>query len=469
MLNGANMTNEILEALLKVIDEGIHVIDMDGMTIFYNEIAASHDGMEPVEVIGKHVLESFPSLNKDTSTLLQVIRSGKPIYNKSQTYMNLHARTIDTVNTTLPIHIDGKLVGAVEVAKDLSKMRKISERLMELEDRHRRPKPKKGTDAVFHFDDLITVNKEFRDIISQAKKAAGSSSSVLVHGESGAGKELFVQGIHNASHRRDSPFIAQNCAALPDSLLESLLFGTVKGSYTGAVDRPGLFESASGGTLFLDEIQSMSPALQSKLLRVLEDGAVRRVGAMKTVSVDVRLIAATNIEPEEAVRKGILRMDLYYRLNVLPFRLPPLRERKEDIPLLSGHFIKQFNNRLLKRVDGMTSELKKALEEHPWKGNVRELKHCIEYMMNVTESDELDVVDLPAYFRETRSRPGGKLKPLRIALMETEKDMIGKALSKTGGNVLKAAEILQVPRQTLQYKMKKHDFPAAPLEKNFSS
>ena len=218
----------------------------------------------------------------------------------------------------------------------------------------------------------------------------------------------------------------------------------------------------------MDEIQSMSPALQSKLLRVLEDGVVRRVGAMKTVSVDVRLIAATNIEPEEAVRKGILRMDLYYRLNVLPFRLPPLRERREDIPVLSAHFIEQFNNRLLKRVDGMTNRLTKALEEHPWKGNVRELKHCIEYMMNVAESNELDVADLPAYFREGRSRQEGKLQPLRVALMEAEKDMIKKALDKTGGNVLKAAEILQVPRQTLQYKIKKHEFPAAPLEKTLS-
>ena len=468
MLNGIHMTNEILEALLKVIDEGIHVIDMEGITILYNEIAASHDGMEPAEVIGRHVLESFPSLDKDTSTLLQVIKSGKPIYNKSQTYLNMHARTIDTVNTTLPIHIDGKLAGAVEVAKDLSKMRKISERLMELEDRQKRPKPKKGTDAIFLFDDLITVNREFRAIISQAKKAAGSSSSVLVHGESGAGKELFVQGIHNASNRRNKPFIAQNCAALPDSLLESLLFGTAKGSYTGAVDRPGLFESASGGTLFLDEIQSMSPALQSKLLRVLEDGVVRRVGATKTASVDVRLIAATNIDPEEAVRKGILRMDLYYRLNVLPFRLPPLRERKEDIPVLSAHFIEQFNARLLKKVDGMTNSLTQALLEHPWKGNVRELKHCIEYMMNVADSHELDVGDLPAYFLERRNKPGGELPPLRIALMEAEKDMIKKALNKTGGNVLKAAEILQVPRQTLQYKIKKH-FPAEVLEKNLSS
>ena len=193
---------------------------------------------------------------------------------------------------------------------------------------------------MYTFDDLLTTNQEFKQLILQGKKAARSSSSVLVYGESGVGKELFVQSIHNESNRKNSPFIAQNCAALPESLLEALIFGTAKGSYTGAVERQGLFELANGGTLFLDELQSMPIELQAKLLRVLEDGVVRRIGGTKSTVVDVRVITAMNIAPENAIEENKLRPDLYYRLNVLSYELPPLRKRQEDILLLAESFFK---------------------------------------------------------------------------------------------------------------------------------
>ncbi|WP_272867242.1 sigma-54 interaction domain-containing protein [Bacillus massiliigorillae] len=457
MLEKDVVTKELMEALLKVIDEGIHVIDLSGKTILYNKVAASLDSMKAEEVIGKHLLRVFPSLTKKTSTLLSVIESGQAIYHKQQTYANIHGATIDTINTTLPIFVDRKLVGAVEIAKDISELRKLSERLIDLEKQNAPDIPlrKRGTGAFYHFHDIKTDNETFMNIIEMAKKASKSSSSILVFGESGSGKELFVQGVHNASPRKKGPFIAQNCAALPEALLESILFGTAKGSYTGAIDRPGLFELANGGTLFLDEIQSMSMSLQTALLRVIEDGVIRRVGATKNVAVDVRVIAAMNIHPEQALNENVLRLDLYYRLNVLSFQLPPLRERKEDILLLANYFIQGFNKSFQLKVLGMTKELEFQLLQHTWPGNVRELKHCIEYMMNVSDSSILQVQDLPVFFNQrSHERKSSTIPPLREALKEKEKQLLEMALQQTEGNVLKAAQLLQIPRQTLQYKLK---------------
>ena len=455
MSEKARISNEILEAIIKVIDEGIHVIDLKGKTIFYNDIAAAHDGMKVNEVIGKHVLEVFPSLTKESSTLLQVIESEKPLLDQSQTYVNVHGTTIDTVNTTVPIYVKSKLVGAVEVAKDFRQLRKLIERLLELEYR-RIPvtAKKKSTGAHYTFEHILTRDSQLQQVISQGKRAALSSSPILVYGESGTGKELFVQGVHNASVRRAKPFIAQNCAALPEALLESLLFGTAKGSYTGAVDRGGLFELADGGTLFLDEVQSMSHALQAKLLRVLEDGVIRRIGSTKSTVVNVRVVAAMNVHPEQALREELIRHDLFYRLNVLSFHLPPLRERRDDISLLAHHFMDYFKSTNPIQVEAFSEPLMKKLEMHSWPGNVRELKHCIEHMMNVCHSSILQLQDLPEFFTEKRRQLEDNIIPLRDALHSTEKRLIQQALQRTDGNVMKAAQLLKIPRQTLQYKIK---------------
>ncbi|WP_199484509.1 sigma-54 interaction domain-containing protein [Peribacillus glennii] len=453
-------TREVLEAILESIDEGIHVIDTKGITIFYNAVAASHDGMEISEVLGRPLLEAFPSLTRHSSTLMKVIKTGKPNSFKEQSYLNLHGKMIETMNSTLPIFVEGQLIGAVEIAKDISKLRLLSERLLDLKSTITKQK-KKGSDhngAKYTFGDILTDNPAFRYVIEQGKKAANSSSSVLVFGESGVGKELFIQSIHNASARRAGPFIAQNCAALPDTLLESILFGTAKGSYTGAIDRQGLFELAHEGTLFLDELQSMPIELQSKLLRVLEDGLVRRIGGTKSTSVDVRVVAAMNIHPEEALKQNKLRADLFYRLNVMSYKLPPLKDRKEDVLKLSSHFISLYNQVLGKTVKGLDANVKTAFLAHKWPGNVRELKHTIEYMMNVTEGTILTEKELPVFFNGY-SGAGNltALVPLREALKKTEEDLIRMALAQTNGNVLQASKILEIPRQTLQYKIRKSD------------
>src|SRR5699024_8683313 len=273
----------------------------------------------------------------------------------------------------------------------------------------------------------------------------------------GTGKELFVQSIHNASTRQSKPFIAQNCAAIPATLLESVLFGTVKGSYTGAMDRPGLFELAHGGTLFLDEINSMPLDLQAKLLRVLENGRVRRVGDVKEYTLHVRIITAMNEPAEKSIQESRLRRDLFYRLNVVHFHIPPLRERKDDISLLTNHFIKKFNFQFNKLVTGVSDEVLKKFHEFSWPGNVRELEHAIESAMNLVEEDILQKEHLPEHIMAT-SDENKKLSPtlsLKETLKQTETELIEQALKQTNHNVLQAAKLLKIPRQTLQYKIEK--------------
>lgn len=455
----SNVTEEILSAILKCIDEAIHVVNTEGITIFYNEVAAKHDGLGIGEVVGKPLLNVFPSLNNQSSTLLKVIETKKPIYNETQSFVNLHGRKIDTVNTTLPIFVQGELIGAVEIAKDYSQIKQLSERLVEMQKslKHRGGKAIKQQ-AGYTFSDLLTDNKHFMTVKKKAEKLAKSDSPILVYGESGTGKELFVQSIHNASSRAAGPFIAQNCAAIPENLLESILFGTSKGSYTGAVDRPGLFELANGGTLFLDELNSMPFDLQAKLLRVIEDGAVRRIGGSIVISVNVRVISAMNVYPTVAMEENQLRTDLFYRLNVLTFELMPLRQRKEDIFYLSDIFISQYNKRLRKQVSGLDEHVKAIFTKHPWPGNVRELKHTIEYMMNVCEANMLTGQDLPMMMKNIQPDSGEQTRTsfvLRENLKELEIQLINDALNASGGNVQKAAVLLDIPRQTLQYKIKK--------------
>lgn len=455
-------SSEVLSAILQGIDEGIHVVDINGKTIYYNEIAAKHDGMSVEEVLGKPLLTAFPSLSANTSTLFKVMKMNKPIYNRTQSYVNMHGSRIETINTTLPILVNGKIAGAVEIAKDYSRLKLLSERLLDLQGRmqHSPNKKKQNLSRVqYTFDHLLTVSSEMVNVKNEAKKLAKSDSSIVVFGESGCGKELFVQGIHHASLRANGPFIAQNCAAIPESLLEGILFGTSKGSYTGAVDRAGLFELADGGTLFLDEIHTMPIELQAKLLRVLEDGHVRRVGSTQSSIVDVRIIAAMNIHPQKALEERLIREDLFYRLNVLTFRLLPLRERKEDITYLTEHFIKLYNHSLNREITGATEEVLSFFNLYHWPGNVRELKHTIEYMMNVCEGELLTETELPVMLKFHYTKPKEQKEihslSLRESLQKLEKKLIDEALEQTDGNIMQAAKLLDIPRQTLQYKLQK--------------
>lgn len=455
----------IIEAIIENIDVGIHVVDDKGTTVLYNQAMADMEGLQINDVMGKSLLDIFPSLTTETSTLYRVLNTKKPIFDTKQSYLNKHGKQIKTINSTIPVKLTASKYGALEIAKDITKEQELSKQVEylqhELASKDLDDEKLKG----YTFKSLMGEDEKFQNSISIAKKAANSSSTVLIYGETGTGKELFAQSIHNESDRIDKPFIAQNCAALPETLLEGILFGTVKGSFTGAINRPGLFEQASGGTILLDEINSMGLQLQAKLLRVLQEGYVRRVGGLNEIPLDVRIIATTNEEPLELARKGLLRKDLYYRLNVIALNIPPLRERKKDIPSLVEHFIKKYNVRLKKDVWYLSNDVKEAFLHYDWPGNVRELENLIEGAMNMINKEHIIKPEHFSYeiynkmFSNIQNTYNVNLeedKSLDDILEEVERSLITNAMAECGGNISKSAEKLCIKRQTLQHKLKKY-------------
>jgi arginine utilization regulatory protein len=460
----------ILQALLPIVDEGIHVVDCRGVTMLYNRQAGLNEGLEPHEVIGRHLLEVFPSLKEHTSTLLKVLETGEPIVNQEQTFTNYKGLRVTTINSTWPIRdSQGALVGAAEISKDVTRVRELSEQVVDLraELLGKRQGQAARNQARYTLQDLVGRHARLEAVKEHALLAARGDSPVLVYGDTGTGKELLVHGIHHASPRRNGPLVAQNCAALPEGLLESILFGTVKGSFTGAEDRPGLFELAAGGTLYLDEINSMDLSLQAKLLRVLQDGRVRRVGDARERTVDVRVVASSNENPEEAVQARHLRQDLYYRLNVVYLELPPLRERQSDIPLLTEYFLSKHQGRLGAKVRTVSAQVEQFFHTYGWPGNVRELEHALEAALHVVRGDTLGLEHLPVHLQRAAASFGLKgeeqkapssvavrPKELRTTLAMAEREAVLGALQQAGWNLSEAARVLGLPRQTLQYRMK---------------
>jgi arginine utilization regulatory protein len=460
--------SENLKAIISCIDEGIHVVNTEGVTVYYNEKAAELDGLSVDEVLGRNILEVFPSLSEETSTLIKVLRTGEPILGKVQTFTNYKGSKITTLNSTIPLKQNGNIIGALEVSKDITRVKELSEKILDLQKElytTKGARPQRGIETGrFTVDDIIGEHPKMRELKDIVLKAARTSSSVLVYGSTGTGKELVVQAIHSASARRHMPFIAQNCAALPANLLEGILFGTVKGSFTDAKDRPGLFHLTDGGTLFLDEVNSMPPELQAKLLRVIEEGLVRRIGDVYSEKVDVRVMAALNTNPWDAVKNGSLRQDLFYRLNVVTIRVPDLREHIEDIPLLVNHFIRKYNIELDMQIKGMSPRAVEILKKYMWPGNVRELENAVESAMNIMEGDIIYPRHLPIHIRSQaaagRNKAGEKgILPLRRILEEREREVIMEALGMTGYNISQTAGLLKIPRQTLQYRIKKLRIP----------
>jgi arginine utilization regulatory protein len=450
----------IIDIILDNINNGVQAVDKDGALIFSNRSVAIQDDININESLGKHLLEVYPSLSSVSSTLLQVLKTGQAIYDFEQVYTTYKGKEIHTLNTTLPIIVDGKIMGAVEISKDITDVKALSEKVHILREKTlQKTADVIDDDAVYTFADILSVDPRMQRLKNRAMKAARSQMPLLVSGETGTGKELLVQAIHNASLKSEGPFIAQNCAALPATLLESILFGTQKGSFTGAMDRPGLFEIAHGGTLFLDEINSMPMELQAKLLRVLQEGKIRRVGDVRTRKVDVRVIAATNIDGQKAVKEGLLRQDLFYRLNTISLELLPLRQRKEDIMVLSKFFIQKFNDQLYLQVKGMTKKVEQLFTHYAWPGNVRELEYVIKGAMHILEGKTIRLTDLPKNMVQQPSLDQWSIKTEEMALIPAleavEKQMIEKTLERTQNNITQSAKQLGIPRQTLQYKIKK--------------
>jgi len=309
------------------------------------------------------------------------------------------------------------------------------------------------------FDDILAKSQKMLDIFRTITKIAEYKTTVLVAGESGVGKELVARAIHQRSTRRGGPFVAVNCGAIPENLLESELFGHKKGAFTDAVqDRRGLFEEADNGSLFLDEIGELPLALQVKLLRVLEEEKIRRVGDVRDIKIDVRIITATHRDLTAETKAGRFREDLFYRLNVLPILVPPLRDRREDIPLLIDHFVARNNVRLGTSIRGLDTESRRLLFEYPWPGNVRELENTIERAMVLAEGDQIVAQDLPDRLREARDPVQMQLASGELSVKKTmrivEEILIRRALQRTKGNRTRAAEVLEISHRALLYKIK---------------
>ncbi|WP_309090937.1 sigma 54-interacting transcriptional regulator [Domibacillus sp.] len=452
--------NALYEYIMDQVDVGIHAIDEEGKTIIYNRKMREIEAMDTQDVLHKNVLDVFMFPENQNSTLVRALQQGEETVNVKQTYFNNKGTEITTINHTFPFREKDEIRGAVEMAKDVTKI----ERLMRSSTRKE--------DTRFTFDSIIGKSDAIQEVIELSKRATRTSSYVLVVGETGTGKELFAQSIHNGSARASAPFISQNCAALPDNLIEGLLFGTTKGAFTGAIDSAGLFEQAEGGTLLLDEINSMNIHLQAKLLRVLQEKRVRRIGGTKDIPINVRIIATINEDPIDAIANDHLRKDLYYRLGVVTIFIPPLRERLDDIPLLIEQFITKYNALFDMKVLGVKPEVLDALNAYHWPGNVRELEHVIEASMNLLLDEEwIEYDHLPYHFRHKsmtsdQSAPVSKLASflngdeegtthLKDQLDAFEKYYIEHFLHKNQWSISRTAKQLGLSRQSLQYRLKK--------------
>ncbi|MDQ1146491.1 arginine utilization regulatory protein [Bacillus sp. SORGH_AS 510] len=446
--------------ILDEVDVGVHAVDETGKTIIYNKKMMQMESMDFHDVMDKNLLDVFMFKDDQSSTLVKALQEGKKTSNVKQTYFNNKGREITTINNTIPIYKEESLQGAVEIANDVTKLERLIKGNMS-----------KGSTR-YTFENIIGTSPAILEVKESAKRATRTSSYVLIVGDTGTGKELFAQSIHNASNRLSAPFISQNCAALPDNLIESLLFGTKRGAFTGAIDTPGLFEQANGGTLLLDEINSLNLNLQAKLLRVLQEKTIRRIGDTKDTPIDVRVIANMNEDPIDAIANNRLRKDLYYRLGVVTIFVPPLKDRKEDIPLLVEHFIEKYNERFQMNVKGLSDEVQLSFTEYDWHGNIRELEHIVEAAMNVMMDEEVIMYSHLPY--QYRSKMQLKERMMPLATVETfieedseitiplkdqmelfEKTYIEHVLNKHDFNISRAAKALGLSRQSLQYRMKK--------------
>ncbi len=453
--------------------DGITIINLDGEILFSAKLNSKFSNRKEREayqaLVGQNFFDVFENLNAKNSSMIRAMEVGLPVYVENQLLQTKGQEGIHISSLSIPIKSGRAVVGAIDLSMEEMTDGEEEPESVELTSEQipvgGAGKLKKQSVASFTMDDFIAVDEKMKNARDYIPVVAACDLPVMIYGETGTGKEVFAQSIHNASERRDKPFIAQNCAALPDTLLESILFGTSKGAFTGAMENKGLFELADGGTLFLDEINSMPLFLQSKLLRVLQDGSFRSLGGSETKRTNVKIIAATNVEPLEAIEKGQLRRDIYYRLSMMSIRIPPLRERKADI----GHFVKFYVNKhngtFHKQVQYVSKDLLKKLEEYDWPGNVRELEHVIVYGMSMVDETSalLQYKDIKGKLllekQADRKKTPESLEEvpklcssLREAVAAYEEKLIWQALEAAHGNISEAARILDVPRQTLQRK-----------------
>lgn len=432
------------------------ILDEKGRMVYISEAYAKNMGVSIEEALGRKITDII-----EDSRIPTVLKTGKPDLWDSY-YRNGNSFLVNR----MPIWDNGRIIGVVAQSVLTSEIesedmkQKLGGLIRELN--YYKEKHKQMSTPRSDLDSIISRSKVMEDLKETLRTVSGTRSSVLLSGESGTGKEVFAGALHNLSPRRNKPFIKLNCAAIPDTLLESELFGYEEGAFTGALKggKIGDFEAANGGTLFLDEVDSLSPNMQAKLLRAIQEREIKKVGSTKTIPIDVRFIFATNKDLYQLVREGKFREDFYYRINVISLRLPPLRERMEDILPLVNSFLKKFNRELDRNITGVTPEAMMMLERYHWPGNIRELENCIERAINYVTGSVIDAdhIDLP----QPSQGAGGDVGPgtvcctLKEAREHAEKMAIQRMLEVCGGNKKETAERLGIDRSILYDKIKRY-------------
>ena len=452
--------------------DGIIIVDQHGIIKYYNKQIQRIDDLTSKDALLKKVTEVYDLTEKD-SKIMQCLNSQEPSIDDVFIYRTCTGRIVNSIHSVFPLYKKQRLAGAVCFIRDY----KILEDTLFLATSQNKKVPISYS-TNFTFTDLIGQNSEFQDVINTAKMVSNTPSPVMLCGKTGTGKELFAKSIHNLSDRSKRRFTPVNCAAIPENLLEGILFGTSKGAFTGAIEKQGLFEATNGGTIFLDELNSMPIGLQAKILRVIQDKKIRRVGSLKETTVNLKVISSINEEPYKSISKGDLRPDLFYRLGVVFLKIPSLKERLDDIDVLIQHFIKKHNKLLGKRIRSISPDVKQQLIKYEWPGNIRELEHVIEGAMNIIESGNIiekkhlkdnfssfpvseDSESATEYLPEDQSintiKPRLYKKSKSSSTTDVqEKELIKEILLQTSGNITKTAAKLGISRQLLYYKLKKY-------------
>jgi PAS domain S-box-containing protein len=435
-----------VRTVMDSVADGVFTVDEDFRITSFNRAAERILGMPREQAIGQQCCEVFRAdICHEDCALRETLATGRQIIDKPVSILNSKAKRVPiSISTAVLKDNRGGLIGGVETFRDLSALELL----------------KKKIDQDYSYEDIISKNHRIQAIFNLLPDIAESDSTILIEGPSGSGKELFARAIHNLSPRKGRPYVVVNCGALPDTLLESELFGYVKGAFTDAKrDKPGRFALAEGGTLFLDEVGDLSFSMQVKLLRVLQEKEYEPLGATRTVKANVRILAATHDDLLDLVREGKFREDLYYRLHVVKIVLPPLRERREDVPLLIDHFLEQFNVRMGKSIAGVSDDVLHCLMEYPFPGNVRELENIIEHACVLCRSRRIEIQHLPPEIREAFERTSERTDDSPDALpvlQSTEIHLIRKTLAKYDGNRLETARELGLHKTTLWRKMKRY-------------
>ncbi|MGD8444291.1 MAG: sigma 54-interacting transcriptional regulator [Desulfobacterales bacterium] len=447
------------ELILENIYNGIMVTDAEGYITHFNKPYGQFLELDPDEQIGRHCTEVI-----ENTRMHIVAQTGKAEINQTQ-----WIKGQNMVVQRIPIWQDGKVIAVFGqvMFKDIKDVSKLANKLSLLESKVKLYEEELITlrSTRYTFDSIVGTSQAISILKKEALNAATNQFPVLITGDSGTGKELFAQAIHHASPRKLYPFVRINCSAIPKDLLESELFGYDKGAFTGAKaeGKPGKFEIANHGTVFLDEIGDLPLEMQPKLLRVVEEKEFERVGGTRVIRSDFRVIAATNQNLEKMLSDGRFRKDLYYRLNVIPLHIPPLRERRNDIIPLTRHFMHQMAQEAVLPEINLGAEAKKALMRHDWPGNVRELLNVLERTLSSIETDTVRLVDLPFYLHRTQKKPPQKNQTsIREVQAMAEKEAIRYALKETNHNKVKAARILGIHRTLLYKKMKKYNISLGP-------